>query len=690
VIYVMGAGRSGSTILGVALGNCENTFYAGELEAWLRRSGIPNFSGASRTRFWDAVRKEVDGEDLYGDTAWRYLEYSLALLRPSGWLKGRRLRPRYRQVASSLYRTLAARAEATHIVDTSHYPLRARELMHVGDIDLYLIYLVRNPRDVAASFGRRDVTNRHKSFLATNAYLFLTQLLSTYVFLRHRADRRLFIRYEDLIERPEATVAHILNWAGQPAPPPRLRSLQTGMPFQGNRLLQADSITLNPQTSGVRADGVLVRLTAMLQSLWSPILSRLGPRTSGSADIARSTRTTWRRRARDRLAQSIGLSVHCMAARLRRRTSPKASELANIAVLCVGFLRYGSAQAIGLRKTGLNVTLYYVDRRAEFAESHEDRAQIREHARAAGVEIVKVPRRRIRSLLGDTIRLHRDLRRRGISAAVVQSHIDPRYATVGLALPTALMLHDPKPHTGDTLASFPAPVRAIARFSELTSSCLLIHSERLHEQIRPLMRGLPVGVVPHGADIASSPLPVPGKRSVLVFGRLFAYKGVDTALQAMRLLPAEMADVTLIVAGRGPLAELARDLPNVELRDEYISDAEAQTLLRETRLVLLPYKDATQSGVGLQAVACGIPCVVSSVGGLPDLIPQSASSLIVAPDDPHGLADAIVAHIDHGDALRRSIYDHAKAHYAWPVAAQRLRSEWFRLRPSESATGDNA
>ena len=56
VIYVMGAGRSGSTTLGITLGNCEGVFYAGELDNWLVRSGVPPVEDSERARFWSQVR----------------------------------------------------------------------------------------------------------------------------------------------------------------------------------------------------------------------------------------------------------------------------------------------------------------------------------------------------------------------------------------------------------------------------------------------------------------------------------------------------------------------------------------------------------------------------------------------------------------------------------------------------------
>jgi glycosyltransferase involved in cell wall biosynthesis len=390
--------------------------------------------------------------------------------------------------------------------------------------------------------------------------------------------------------------------------------------------------------------------------------------------------STFVSRTRDIAAGWTGWLIHRIIGDVRRGVVATAdANPANIAVLCDWFLRYGSAQAIGLKHTGLNVTLYYIDRIDEFGDSNNARALLLDRAQAAGVELVPLPRRRIHSLHKHALWLHRDLRRRKIAAAVVHQHIDPRYATLGLALPVALIVHDPQTHSGDSLSTFPAPVRLISRIAELTAFCLIIHSDQLREQIRPLLRRLPIGVAPHGTDMAPAPTSPPRERRLLIFGRLFAYKGVDTALAAFRSLPEDMADVKLVVAGNGPLAGLARGLPNVEVREEYVRDADVTAMLDEANLVLLPYKDATQSGVGLQAVARGVPCVVSSAGALPELVPDSLPGLVVPPDDPARLAEAIMVHIDHDDGLRRAVYDHAAADFTWPAVAWRLRSELQRL-----------
>jgi glycosyltransferase involved in cell wall biosynthesis len=387
--------------------------------------------------------------------------------------------------------------------------------------------------------------------------------------------------------------------------------------------------------------------------------------------------------SRQAIASRIGLMIHASIARVRRRASIASPlEPGNVAVMCVGFLRYGVAQAVGLTEAGRRVTLYYVDRKVEFAASKEDRAMMLDHARAAGVTVVRVPPRRAARVLADTYRLHRDLRRRRIGTVIMQSHSDPRYATIGLTSRVALMLHDPRPHSGDEVSRLPLLGRAIARVGELTSACIVLHSERLLDQVRPLLRRLPIGVVPHGANMAASPMPVPPGRQLLLFGRLFAYKGVDTALDAFQQLPCGMSDVTMVVAGQGPLGKAASGMRNVEVRNEYIAEDEVEELLANARVVLLPYKDATQSGVGLQALARGVPCVVSAAGGLPDLAEDIAPTLVVPPDDPARLAQAISEHLDHDHAFRRKVYDHASRSFSWPVVARRLCEEVDRLAPS--------
>ena len=269
--------------LGVTLGNCEGIFYAGELDTWVPRSGEPILGGVERTRFWKAVRRDVNGAgEICGTDVRRYMERSSVALRVDRWPARHRLRQRYRRVTEDLYRAIAGVADASYIVDTSHFPLRARELQRLGGIDLYLVFLFRDPHGVVDSFARlikrRDVGERRVRELSTNANLWVTHLLSVYVFLRHRHDRRMVVRHEDFLANPEAVLREMLHRVESPARIPDLGSLKTGFPLKGNRLIRSDVIAVRsrPPARPRRSP-----MTALMQLPWTFAVSRLKPVARG-------------------------------------------------------------------------------------------------------------------------------------------------------------------------------------------------------------------------------------------------------------------------------------------------------------------------------------------------------------------------------------------------------------------------
>jgi Sulfotransferase family len=278
VIYVMGAARSGSTILGVTLGNCENIFYAGELGKWLVKSGISSVRSvrrSQRARFWSTVRANVEeAEDLFGEETQDVLEKSQSLFRVHKWPMRRQLRDPYRRIAEDLYFAIGRAAGVTHIVDTSSLPLRARQVQQLDKIDLYLVFLVRDPQRVVASFAD-PVSQFSKSKVVTNAYIWLTNMLSMFVFLRHPRDRRLFVRYEDFIANPRSTIGHILRIVDLPAAVPDLSRLSSGIPFEGNRrVIRQEEVSLRDHDESPPSTSLL---TGLVQLPWRALLSRMRP-----------------------------------------------------------------------------------------------------------------------------------------------------------------------------------------------------------------------------------------------------------------------------------------------------------------------------------------------------------------------------------------------------------------------------
>jgi len=285
VVYVMGAGHSGSTILGLALGNCSDSFYAGEIDEWLAISGTPSLGGAERTEFWGEVRvamRDTGAQELFGGEVNRLVERSSSLLRFDRWPARRALLRRYRKVSEDLLRAISRTAGASHVVDTSHFPLRARELQKLDGIELYLLLLVRDPQDVVASnvreISRHEVAERRVRILSMNANLWLTQLLSLLVFLRQPRARRVFVRHESFIADPEGVLRQIVDSLGTGVTLPDLTALRGGVALQGNSLIMSQTIAVKRST---RASERWSRLTELLQLCWRPVLARLRPVATG-------------------------------------------------------------------------------------------------------------------------------------------------------------------------------------------------------------------------------------------------------------------------------------------------------------------------------------------------------------------------------------------------------------------------
>ena len=219
---------------------------------------------------------------------------------------------------------------------------------------------------------------------------------------------------------------------------------------------------------------------------------------------------------------------------------------------------------------------------------------------------------------------------------------DPRLVLAAGALPGrfALTVHDADIHPGDE----PLDRRQALVRTQLVrrAGLIFVHSEAVREQLRASARpSAPVEVVPHGTGTAEA-TPPPPEPTMLFFGRLVHYKGLDVLLDALPRIWARLPAARLIIAGEGPLPphELYAD-PRVELRHRHIGDDELPGLFRRARCVVLPYREASQSGVGSQAKMYGRPLVSTTVGGLPELVADGSGTL-VRPEDPEALGDALV------------------------------------------------
>jgi glycosyltransferase involved in cell wall biosynthesis len=127
----------------------------------------------------------------------------------------------------------------------------------------------------------------------------------------------------------------------------------------------------------------------------------------------------------------------------------------------------------------------------------------------------------------------------------------------------------------------------------------------------------------------------------LFFGRLERYKGVDHLLTAAAALDGLSADTRrLVLAGPGDLGSLCSGpVPRqVEVRCRLIDDQEALDLFLRCGLLVLPYRDASQSALVAHAYYFRKPALVTRTGALPEYVVEGETGWVIPPEDPQALA----------------------------------------------------
>lgn len=322
---------------------------------------------------------------------------------------------------------------------------------------------------------------------------------------------------------------------------------------------------------------------------------------------------------------------------------------------CDFFLKYTAALAAGMSRNGVDAML--LTRSHDFEFGNVSGAMLRSVADQTGGAFphLTLPGR-ARDLSPVAVReLRAQVRRFRPDVVHLQDSVasDPRLLVVAGARPRryALTLHDPVPHPGDAT---PSGWKRRLRSALVRSAALVfVHAESLAAETRRIHspRG-PVVVVPHGAGPATAQ-PLPASPSLLFFGRVSHYKGLDVLLDAMPSVWAAMPDVGLTVAGHGhyPAHPLLDD-GRVTVRRGYVPDSDVPGLFGAASLVVLPYRQASQSGVGSEARQHGRPLIVTEAGGLPELVTPETGR-VVPPETPTALAASVLELLSDRERLER-------------------------------------
>jgi glycosyltransferase involved in cell wall biosynthesis len=338
-----------------------------------------------------------------------------------------------------------------------------------------------------------------------------------------------------------------------------------------------------------------------------------------------------------------------------------------ILIVCDFFVKYGSQQARSLVNVGHDVALLVRSHSVEFGGSAAEREEALDALRRDGVQSFVVPGR-VRSLsaVPKLLDIRRQLRRWGPEIVHAHENYDPRLVALTSGYQTVFTVHDPVQHLG--VRPLSTPKERIFKQWFRRAERFVVHGPALAEELAPMVDRSRIVVIPHGLSPRSEPLPPPESPSALLFGRLEQYKGVEVLAEAMRLVWEQRSGVRLVVAGSGPAARLVPDDERVSLLPKYIPESEVEELFADASLMVLPYTQASQSGVGALAIAAGVPVVVSDLGALPDLAHDP--SFVFEAGNPRALAETILRHLDDGAEARRAVLRHAQSHFSWDRVAQ--------------------
>jgi len=233
-------------------------------------------------------------------------------------------------------------------------------------------------------------------------------------------------------------------------------------------------------------------------------------------------------------------------------------------------------------------------------------------------------------------------------------HIQQGHAWFNAALPLlaefplVMTVHDPKHHVGDREGQKHPQV--LYDFGFRRASHVIVHSrDNKREVVDRLQYPVEnIHVIPHirlgndsppSEEMADNPV-------VLFFGRIWEYKGLAYLIRAEPLITSAVPNARIVIAGQGEDFDRYRRMmvnpQHFTILNEYVSHDTRTELFREAAVVVLPYIDASQSGVIPLAYSCAKPVVATTVGGLPEIVEHGRTGYLVPPRDENALAAAVV------------------------------------------------
>jgi nucleoside-diphosphate-sugar epimerase/glycosyltransferase involved in cell wall biosynthesis len=158
-----------------------------------------------------------------------------------------------------------------------------------------------------------------------------------------------------------------------------------------------------------------------------------------------------------------------------------------------------------------------------------------------------------------------------------------------------------------------------------------------------------IAVIPNGIDLKKSMVSVPrDDTKIACVGRLYPVKGQDIAISAMPHVLKEFPDMRLHLIGDGrdrPVLEALVKTMGIERAVVFRGNVPHDEVAKELASAVIAVGPSRREGQGIafvEAQAAGTPVIGTNVGGIPEVISDGATGLLVPPENPEALAQAIL------------------------------------------------
>jgi hypothetical protein len=230
IIYIAGYGRSGTTLLSIALGEHPSVFGAGEIHeltrsAWAQNNYCACGAPLRECEFWSvAVDRWLSAAPANFMEEYRRLQWPIENSFRPAFLKRGKAHAAFAKGTLALFREIAAASGKSIIVDSSKLPGRAEALARISGLDVYVVHLVRDGRGVAWSLKKayaRDAKAglqrelRPKSTIRTSMRWSLVNMAAESLARAVGPDRYIRVRYEDFSTDPACVLNRIGNLVGK-------------------------------------------------------------------------------------------------------------------------------------------------------------------------------------------------------------------------------------------------------------------------------------------------------------------------------------------------------------------------------------------------------------------------------------------------------------------------------------------